>query len=200
MQFLKSSYSNGAGSRPYKLFVPSGYRGKKVPLVVMLHGCTQWPDDFAAGTGMDELAEDRNFLVAYPAQISSANHTLCWNWFNAGDQVRDQGEPSLVAGITRHIMEVYAVDHRRVYVAGLSAGGALAATLGAVYPDLYAALGIHSGLAYGAARDFSSAFVAMRQGGGHVGRSGQVPPGVPRRRSVVPAIVFHGDQDTTVNV
>jgi poly(hydroxyalkanoate) depolymerase family esterase len=192
-KFVEGAYSNNAGSRSYKLFVPTAYhQGQPLPLVVMLHGCTQSPDDFAAGTRMNFIAEERGCLVVYPAQPSSANPSKCWNWFRATDQRRDEGEPSLIAGITRQIMRDYSVDAERVFVAGLSAGGAAAAIMGAIYGDLYAAVGIHSGLAYGAAADMPSAFTAMRQ----VGQGGrQTATAGP----TIPTIVFHGDNDTTVH-
>jgi poly(hydroxyalkanoate) depolymerase family esterase len=192
-RFIEGTYSNPAGSRAYRLFIPSGYQGQPLPLVVMLHGCTQSPDDFAAGPRMNFIAEEQTCFVVYPAQRSEANQSKCWNWFRTADQQRGKGEPSLIAGITRQIMRDYSVDPKRVYVGGLSAGAAAAAIMGATYNDLYAAVGIHSGLACGAAMDMPSAFAAMRQGGGP-GRRVISDGGSP-----VPTIVFHGDRDITVH-
>ncbi|MDB5872073.1 MAG: Esterase, depolymerase [Ramlibacter sp.] len=189
-RFVAGSYAETAGQRDYKLYIPPGAGERPMPLVVMLHGCTQGADDFAAGTAMNELARAQGFFVLYPEQSQQANPQRCWNWFKHSHQQRGRGEPALLAGMTREVMQGQSIDAARVYVAGLSAGGAMAAILGDAYPDLYAAVGVHSGLATGAAKDLPSAFGAMRSGPQIV---------VPAAASGIPTIVFHGDADSTVH-
>jgi len=194
-QFRSKTCTNRSGSRNYKLYIPNGYRGQALPLIVMLHGCKQSPDDFAAGTRMNIAAEERNCFVVYPAQVTTANISGCWNWFLPNHQQRDLGEPSIIADITRNVMRDYAIDRRRVYVAGLSAGGAMAAVMATTYPELWAAVGLHSGLPYGAAHDVMSAFMAMKNGASEVRAKESL-----LCRAHMPIIIFHGDDDTTVNV
>lgn len=198
-QFIARSFANDAGARDYMLFVPSAYGGQPLPLIVMLHGCKQDPHDFATGTRMNELAEKHHCLVAYPAQISCANSFRCWNWFKSADQQRDMGEPSIIAGITEQVIADYRVDRRRVYIAGLSAGGSMAVIMSHTYPELYAAVGVHSGLAYGSAQNLYSAMVAMRHGA--QARPGAKDRGMDEASNdfAISAIVFHGDQDQTVH-
>jgi poly(hydroxyalkanoate) depolymerase family esterase len=194
-RFVNCHHSSAHGSRSYKLYVPRAYGeqdGAPMPLVVMLHGCKQNPDDFAAGTRMNQLAEQQGFLVAYPAQTARANGSNCWNWFERAHQQRNGAEPSLLAGIVADVVRTHAVDDNRIFVAGLSAGAAMAVILGREYPELFAAVGVHSGLPAGAAHDVPSAFAAMQ------GRKGP-PPGARGLSRPTPTIVFHGDADATVS-
>ncbi|WP_332607746.1 extracellular catalytic domain type 1 short-chain-length polyhydroxyalkanoate depolymerase [Achromobacter sp. ESBL13] len=188
--FTAGSFRNSAGQRAYKLYVPPGANGQARPLVVMLHGCTQDADDFAAGTAMNEAARKQEFYVLYPVQPRETNPQKCWNWFKHNHQQAGKGEPSILADMTRHVIAEYGIDPSRVYVAGLSAGGAMAAILANTYPQLYAAAGVHSGLAAGAATDLPSALSAMKGIGVRPGAASGTP---------VPTIVFHGDRDATVH-
>ncbi len=188
-EFISGSHTEAAGTRDYKLYIPPASTGQALPLVVMLHGCTQNPDDFAAGTGMNEAALKRGFYVLYPAQTQRANSSRCWNWFKHNHQKRGRGEPALLAGMTRDVMKRYNIDPQRVYVAGLSAGGAMAAILGDAYPDVFAAVGVHSGLPTGSATNVQGALSVMQTGAAARARTMVSPP----------TIVFHGDQDATVN-
>ena len=202
-RFIESSFTGSAGTRAFKLFVPGGREGEALPLVVMLHGCTQGPDDFAAGTRMNAIAEQQGFLVLYPTQSQRANGQRCWNWFSPRHQRRGSGEPALIAAMTRHVVQTHDVDRDRVWVAGLSAGGAMAAILAREDADVFAAAGVHSGIVPGAARDVASAFAVMRSGPGTTSplasRAAPADAASPTRRSA-PLIVFHGDADTTVAI
>ena len=202
-EMLAGSHSNGHAHRDYKLFVPSSYDGSAMPLVVMLHGCKQNPDDFARGTRMNEFAEEQGFLVAYPAQLPRANGSHCWNWFVPSEQARGGEEPSLIAGIVRQVGQSHAVDDAKVYAAGLSAGAAMAVILGAAYPEVFKAVGVHSGLPVGAAHDVASAFAAMRGGAMRSNFRGRPSRDKERFAEVsergVPTIVFHGEADPTVH-
>ncbi|MDP3338759.1 PHB depolymerase family esterase [Frigidibacter sp.] len=187
--FAEGSFSCAAGSRNYRTYVPASAQQGISGLIVMLHGCTQTPEDFAAGTGMNALAEQHRLVILYPQQSRGHNAQSCWNWFSRGDQRRDRGEPSIIAGMTREAIAHHRVPADKVFVAGLSAGAAMAVILGETYPDLYSAVGAHSGLPMGAASDVPSAFAAM------AGQGAVAPVTGPAMRT----IIFHGSADATVH-
>ncbi len=200
--FELHEFSNAAGKRAYKVYLPAVRSEAPCAMIVMLHGCTQSADDFAAGTQMNRLADEHGFLVVYPEQAGHANASKCWNWFKPTDQLRGAGEPSLIAGIVREVAQRHGADPRCIFVAGLSAGGAMAVVLGETYPELFAGVGAHSGLPYGSAHDIPSALGAMKGGRSGLQALKSVPGGAggARRKAVqaVPVIVFHGDRDHTV--
>lgn len=200
--FTGASHTHAGLTRGYKLYAPPRTSGQASALVVMLHGCTQNPDDFAAGTDMNTLAREQGFMVLYPEQAHDANPQRCWNWFKHNHQKRGSGEPALIASLAQMLAQQHGIDPRRVYIAGLSAGGAMAAIVATAYPDIFAAAGVHSGLPSGAASNVAEALMLMKHGGtnganGGVGRSGLGAK--PLVQQFVPTIVFHGDQDQTVH-
>jgi len=200
--FETHAFSNGAGTRSYKLYVPAKAFDGPRPVVVMLHGCTQSADDFATGTQMNLLADEHGFLVIYPQQPAHANLSKCWNWYKQQDQLRNGGEPSLIAGIVRQIVRRPDADPHRVFVAGLSAGAAMAIILGETYPELFAGVGAHSGMPYGSAHGMLSAMNTMKRGRSRLTllhdmlHPAMAAPGGASQ--AMPTIVFHGDCDHTV--
>lgn len=195
-EFITRTY----GDRIYKLYIPDGYQqGTPIPVVVMLHGCTQNPDDFAAGTEMNAYADLHTFFAIYPEQPSTANASNCWNWFEPAHQERGGGEPALIVGMLNDVKQDYSVDSNRVYVAGISAGGAMTVIMGATYPDVFAAVGVSAGLEYKAAHDLPSALLAQQQGGPDpVGQGNAAYTAMGVYTRVVPVMVFHGTLDVTV--
>jgi poly(hydroxyalkanoate) depolymerase family esterase len=210
-EFLSGSHTHASLTRQYKLFVPPQAAQRALPLVVMLHGCKQNPDDFAAGTDMNRLAAEQGFCVLYPAQAQDANPSRCWNWFKHSHQERGRGEPAVIASMTQAVVRERGLDPLRVYIAGLSAGGAMAAIVGGAYPEVFAAVGVHSGLAPGAARSLPEALMAMNGGvaaaanpaapsaAGMANLPFGAPGAGPGKSLPQPVIVFHGDMDRTVH-
>lgn len=191
-RFLKRAYSGPAGSLDYRLYVPADHERRTLSLVVMLHGCSQDPEDFAIGTRMNALAEEFGLIVAYPLQPRRANANGCWNWFDRRHQNRGSGEPAKLAGLAQALAKEFDVRRERVFAAGLSAGGAMAEILAATYPDVFDAVGIHSGLPYKSAGDVPSAFAAMK-GTAAFDPAPLPPSGRPCRK-----IIVHGLADGTV--
>jgi poly(hydroxyalkanoate) depolymerase family esterase len=199
-EFIVKEIETADGPRRYKLFIPSGYsKAKPAPLLVVLHGCTQNPDDISRGTRFNELAGGRGFLVVYPEQPQKFNGLKCWNWFDAAHQARDKGEPALIASIAQRVIRDYSVDARRVYIAGVSAGGAMALTTAYAYPELFVAAGIHSGIAYAAVSSIANALAAMHSGAMDQGSLGSAVVKAFGSARHFPAIVFQGKADKSVN-
>ncbi len=201
-EWVSGSVTNAAGSRNYALWVPSGYeKGKPTPLVMMLHGCMQTPQDLAAISGMNLVADKNNFLVVYPEQTKEANPLRCWNWFDAKQQTRDSVEPALLAAIVYQVRSIHKIDPKRVFVAGISAGAAMAVVMGATYPDLFAGIGVMAGLAFKSATTVEGGLAAMKQGGPDPKQLGLLAFQSIRNKASgklvrrMPVIVFHGDAD-----
>jgi poly(hydroxyalkanoate) depolymerase family esterase len=193
--FIAGEFVRGTQRHGYKLYSPLQQEsGAVLPLVVMLHGCTQNPDDFALGTGMNAAARvsenSPGFYVLYPSQPRGVNAQGCWHWFERAHQQRGQGEPGWIAELTQQVLATHRIDPTRVYIAGLSAGGAMAAVVADAYPEVFAAVGIHSGLPVGAASNLTQALTAMKRGSSTAAQ---------HRPTSTPSIVFHGDQDRTVH-
>jgi poly(hydroxyalkanoate) depolymerase family esterase len=221
-------FTSRFGTRPYYVYTPSGYGvGTQVPLLVMLHGCSQTPRGIAVATQWNDIAEEHNFIVAYPGQTlqvsenavkgsaedltdyhvdacwRDGNGDNCWNWFLPEHQARDAGEPAIIAGIARAVMadaERWTIDPDRVYVAGMSAGGAMAVILGAAYPELFRAVAAHSALEYKAATDLGGAFRVLAQGGPDpVAQGWQAFEAMGDRARLMPVVVIHGSEDRRNN-
>lgn len=200
----KYTYRGQNGSRPYFVYTPGNYEvGTVVPLIVMLHGCTQTAADFANSTRMNQLADQYGFIVVYPQQTSVYSQNLCWNWFKSSNQSRGQGEPAIIAGIVQAVernTSQWSIDTNRVYIAGFSAGAAMAVILGATYPDLFAAIGVHSGVEYQAASSSINSLKVMSQGGPDPQQQGQAAfDAMGTAARVIPTIVFQGTSDLVVN-
>ncbi|MBV9774040.1 MAG: PHB depolymerase family esterase [Gemmatimonadetes bacterium] len=200
--FTWHTLADSAGGRRYKLYVPASYDGTRaVPLVVMLHGCTQDPDDFARGTRMNALAEEHGFLAVYPEQTAAVQPQKCWTWYDPAHQARGAGEPEAIARITREVMGSHRVDPARVFVAGVSAGGAMALNVVASYPELFAAVGVHSGIAYRAAGGVPEALGVMQHGAPDPASLGSLADAVLRARGTpIRLVAFHGAADPVVRV
>jgi poly(hydroxyalkanoate) depolymerase family esterase len=206
-EWVDGNVSTPSGSRNYKLWIPSGVPVKKrVPLVMMLHGCTQKPEELAAISGMNDVAEANGFLVVYPEQPSTANPLRCWNWFDEKHQSRESGEPAILAAIVKKVQLANGVDIKRVYVAGISAGAAMAVVMGVTYPDIFDGIGVCSGLEFQAANSVESGLAAMKKGGPDPAQKGRaafkaMAAGLQiRSKHRLPVIAFQGDKDPYVNL
>lgn len=200
-RWIESRVDVGGTGRDYKLYVPSGYHGEPVPLVVMLHGCGQGPDSFADSTRMNRVAEEARFLVLYPAQSITANGLKCWAWYAPDNQQRDGGEPQLIVRALQQVERQFAVDERRVYVAGLSAGASMAAILAACYPDVFAAAAVHSGTMVKSAESLTDAKRVMEKGEAPEPErlANEAWSCSGKQRLPIPIMIWQGQDDKVVN-
>jgi poly(hydroxyalkanoate) depolymerase family esterase len=197
---IAGEYESEHGVRSYRLYVPAGPGRTARPLVVMLHGCAQTAAELATAGRLDSLGAEFGALVLLPEQPATANPLRCWNWFVPAHQARDAGEPAIIAGLTRHIAREHGADAERVVLGGLSAGGAMAVLTGLAYPDLYAAIGTHSGVGWRVAGDVPGAFAAMRGGGVDAAAQARAAhAAMGARARVVPVIAIHGAADTVAH-
>ena len=198
--FTEHTYKNDAGERQYWLYVPASYNASKpAALIVMLHGCTQDGPDAARGTRLNEWAERDGFIVAYPQQSAAIQVQKCWSWFNPQHQSRGAGEPSIIAGITREVISKYNVDTSRVFIAGVSAGAAMAGLVAAAYPEMYAAAALHSGPEFRAASNVGEALQVMKKGGPDPMQQGLLAyQAMNQRAQIMPVILFQGAKDAVV--
>ncbi len=198
--FAWGSYEGPEGKRRYKLYVPPRVNAGKRRMIVMLHGCTQDPDDFARGTRMNEIARRKGFVVLYPEQPVSANPLKSWNWFASANQQRDKGEPAILVALVDRVIDEQRIDSSSVYLAGISAGGAMAAILGATYPERFSAIALHSGIAYALVTDMSQALAAMRTPSGDAATLGaRVTEAMGQRKKLIPVMIVQGTADPSVN-
>ena len=201
--FSSGEFTHAGMSIPYRLYIPSTTNIGPMPLLLLLHGCTQDAADFATGTAMNAIADRNGMAVLYPSQTVQANANKCWNWFEPAHQCRGRGEPAALSALTRLMMSTHGFDPQRVFVAGMSAGGAMAVVLGEQYPELFAAVGIHSGLPTGVASNVMEALGAMKGGSDPMMHQPLIPAiqrvTAPTSAAVQPTIVFHGAKDRTVD-
>lgn len=200
--WAQSVYKNSYGQRTYYVYLPKQVSaGKPLPLFVMLHGCTQGAADFAKATRMNELADQRGFVVLYPEEDSASNTLRCWNWFSPENTVRGGGELGIITGMVGDVAKNVRIDPTRIFAAGFSAGAGLVSNLMACHSDLFAAGAIHSGLEYKAATSMGDAWPAMSVGPSHDVNSTAVDAArcVGASSKIRTLVVFNGKSDTTVN-
>ena len=203
--WVTATAKTSTGSLDYKVWVPADYRKTKpAPLVLMLHGCLQGPEDLAALSQMNSLADKETFLVVYPQQTAAANALRCWNWFDPKHQDRGAGEPSLIAAAINDVRASYRVREQQIYVVGISAGGAMAVLMAAAYPEIFAAVGVIAAPEYKAASTVQGGLAAMKNGGPDPTQQGlaayqAMQKSGARKKKRIPLMDIQGTKDPYVN-